>query len=388
MSIVDRFPILRNPLLGRRTGKSSAANQGRPGQPIQTDLATLTDTLNQPTQAWGTVTGQVTGPPTAELRTGNNLGNYGDSLQQSYYRIGGLAINLALCSKTRPGQTFNQDTWGVQYNQATDTLTLAVFDGMGSDGFTASRTAKEALFATLATRDSHRLPAQASDKSVKQAHATALHKADQAAKTTGSGSTASLMTLQPSSSAMDGLRGHIANVGDSRIGVQVAPDELFAVLTHDWHAALHLTDLQLSSEDLARRQAILDQATSLTDLQRAKPEWPSIGGDTPQTAFDNRNGLVTSLGKRGYAGEPVIETASHELPVGSRLVLATDGLFDNLTQQEITHLLHKERTAAACVQALVCATQRRFNEPNGIRRKPDDVTVIVADIKEADPAGI
>jgi len=99
------------------------------------------------------------------------------------------------------------------------------------------------------------------------------------------------------------------------------------------------------------------------------------GALTPEEAMRHRERhfLLNFLGNR----EMRIEMSSRRrLRAGDTLLLASDGLFDNLLDTEIARIA-RERPLRAAVRALVDATRARMaSGPNGVACKPDDLTVI------------
>jgi protein phosphatase len=157
-----------------------------------------------------------------------------------------------------------------------------------------------------------------------------------------------------------GLQLFYAHVGDSRVYLLPEHDPLRR-LTIDDGLLGRLVENQMMSEEDARR---IDQAmysSELTDLELSY--------------FRHRGGITQAL---GGPLRPNIHLASTPVTVGDRVLLCTDGIHDNLTDEEIEKILRatpRQVTARSLVEhALQRSRQERYTT---IRAKPDDMSAIV-----------
>jgi serine/threonine protein phosphatase PrpC len=151
-----------------------------------------------------------------------------------------------------------------------------------------------------------------------------------------------------------------AHVGDSR--VYLLPEHgALRRLTVDDGLLGRLVENQMMSEDDARR---IDQAMSSSELT-----------DLELSYFRHRGGITQAL---GGPLRPNIHLASTPIAVGDRVLLCTDGIHDNLTDEEIEKILRttpRHQAARSLVEhALLRSRQERHTT---IRAKPDDMTAIV-----------
>lgn len=153
----------------------------------------------------------------------------------------------------------------------------------------------------------------------------------------------------------------VASVGDSR-----------AYLFRDGQLA-HLTLDQAyrmpghKDEDSRHLQETLANATDLSKLDEAA-----------QRAFRNRNIITSYLG--GESNPPVITVSDFEAHQGDKLVITSDGIHDNLTDNEIEAIVRDQSTAGMTVRALVRASQSRSQDRQHLRAKPDDMTAAVLSV--------
>jgi serine/threonine protein phosphatase PrpC len=90
-------------------------------------------------------------------------------------------------------------------------------------------------------------------------------------------------------------------------------------------------------------------------------------------------GVGNALGRR----EPLVYKQDHiELQAGDRIVLATDGLSENVAPEELAALIDtapSPEQAVAALQEMMCDKQRRdrgrSDDPSGFRH--DDATAII-----------
>jgi protein phosphatase len=151
-----------------------------------------------------------------------------------------------------------------------------------------------------------------------------------------------------------------AHVGDSRIYL-LHSEEGIKRLTNDDGLLTKLVENQIVDEQHASR---IDQAMRADQLS-----------DIEYSYFRLRGGITQAL---GGPLPPTIHTAKTTIHPGDRILLCTDGIHDNLTDEEIENIIRTSpRTAAARI--LVEHARQRSHEDRSqtIRSKPDDMSAIV-----------
>jgi len=151
-----------------------------------------------------------------------------------------------------------------------------------------------------------------------------------------------------------------AHVGDSRIYLLRANESLKR-LTSDDGLLAKLVENQVVNEVDALR---IDQAMRAEQLS-----------DTEYSYFRLRGGITQAL---GGPLPPTIHTDQVTIYPGDRVLLCTDGIHDNLIDEEIEEILRSgARTSAA--RLLVEHSIRRSHEERHVtvRAKPDDMSAIV-----------
>ena len=151
-----------------------------------------------------------------------------------------------------------------------------------------------------------------------------------------------------------------AHVGDSRVYL-LHENEPLKRLTTDDGLLGRLVESQMVEEEDARR---IDQAMRSEELSEVEFSY-----------FRLRGGITQAL---GGPVPPTIHMNHIPIIIGDRILLCTDGIHDNLTDEEIEKILrHSPRDAAA--RNLVERSQQRSREERHItvRAKPDDMSAIV-----------
>ncbi len=158
----------------------------------------------------------------------------------------------------------------------------------------------------------------------------------------------------------------IANLGDSR--AQLLHGGRLQTVTLD-HSYLTESDPMVAKA----RQDRLDAAQLLTDL------------DDPmdRAAFAHRHLLANAITGAG------LQDVRHylvDLMPGDRLVLDSDGIHDNLTTAELEAVLKAAASAPEAAEHVVAEAWTRSEEETDElgRAKPDDMTVLVLDVRELD----
>ena len=247
-----------------------------------------------------------------------------------------------------------------------------IFDGAGGhgDGAAAASVAAEAV--NLRVRAG--LPGCLELADVAVLLERALEDADAAvasldatrpeAKTSPSATTATVVIICKRPAHPSRLVAVIANLGDSRVQLLHAGRLETVTLDHSY----------LSEPDplaAKARQDRLDAAQQLTDLE----------DPMDRAAFAHRHLLANALTGAG------IEDVRHylvELSAGDRLVLDSDGVHDNLTAAELEAALGPTASAHDAAEQIVAQAWERSEDESGElgRAKPDDMTVLVLEVRE------
>ncbi len=151
-----------------------------------------------------------------------------------------------------------------------------------------------------------------------------------------------------------------AHVGDSRIYL-LREKELLKRLTNDDGLLAKLVENQIISIEDALR---IDQAMRADQLS-----------DTEFSYFRLRGGITQAL---GGPLPPTVHTNQITVYPGDRILLCTDGIHDNLVDEEIEQIMRvSPRTSTA--RMLVEQSLRRSHQERQmtVRAKPDDMSAIV-----------
>ncbi len=151
-----------------------------------------------------------------------------------------------------------------------------------------------------------------------------------------------------------------AHVGDSRIYL-LREQKPRARLTQDDGLLTTLIQSQKMSDTDALR---IDQATDANQLSEAELEY-----------FNKRYGVTQMLGDEQ---PPAIHVQQTPLLPGDRVLLCSDGIHDNLLDQEIEELL-RNGASTAVARLLVDSAVRRSHQDSKttIRAKMDDMSALV-----------
>jgi serine/threonine protein phosphatase PrpC len=151
-----------------------------------------------------------------------------------------------------------------------------------------------------------------------------------------------------------------AHVGDSRIYLLQAQNMLKRLTNDDGYFSLLLQKEAITEADAQR----IDQAMTADQLS-----------ETELSYFYKRNGITQAL---GHSTAPSVHVDHVAIVPGDRVLLCTDGIHDNLTDQEIEQALQRgARTTVA--RALVQQAIQRSQQDSSttIRAKADDMSAIV-----------
>jgi serine/threonine protein phosphatase PrpC len=151
-----------------------------------------------------------------------------------------------------------------------------------------------------------------------------------------------------------------AHVGDSRIYLQ-RPGEALKRLTADDGLLGKLVENKVLKDSDALR---IDQAMHFEDLT-----------DLELSYFRWRGGITQAL---GGPVPPTIHISEAHIQPGDRVLFCTDGIHDNLTDEEISAILTASpRTSVARLLVERSLHRSREERQTTIRAKPDDITAVV-----------
>jgi serine/threonine protein phosphatase PrpC len=151
-----------------------------------------------------------------------------------------------------------------------------------------------------------------------------------------------------------------AHVGDSRIYL-LREGQALRRLTSDDGLLAKLVENQIVNEVDAKR---IDQAMSASQLS-----------DTEYSYFRLRGGITQAL---GGPLPPLIHVNRIDIFPGDRILLCSDGIHDNLTDEEIEYILRTTpRTSTARVLVEQSVLRSHEERPMTIRAKPDDMSAVV-----------
>ena len=151
-----------------------------------------------------------------------------------------------------------------------------------------------------------------------------------------------------------------AHVGDSRLYLLRENEPLHRLTSDDGYLSILLKEQTISSADALR----IDQATRTEDLD-----------ETEHSYFAKRNGITQSLGQH----RPLdIHLGQTTLVSGDRILLCTDGIHDNLTDQEIAATLAQSGKTTVAKRLVQQAIERSHqHDDTTIRAKADDMSALV-----------
>ena len=151
-----------------------------------------------------------------------------------------------------------------------------------------------------------------------------------------------------------------AHVGDSRVYLLQGEQQLKR-LTNDDGLLAKLVENKIIDEAEALR---IDQAVDANQLS-----------DTELSYFKLRGGITQAL---GGPLPPTIHINSTTIHPGDRILLCTDGIHDNLIDEEIEAILRntpRSSTARTLIEYAILRSHQERSET--IRAKPDDMSAIV-----------
>lgn len=255
---------------------------------------------------------------------------------------------------------------------------FAVFDGVGGSAAAeiASQTAAQASYQQWKRilnkgqnhrRRSHMLTENHPKFDLCQALKQLLLSSDEQVRTAGAeragtdnlATTAALVAFckQPGSKECTMAYAH---VGDSRIYL-LRGEEHLQRLTNDDGLLTKLVENQIVNEYHAQH---IDQAMRADQLS-----------DVEYNYFRYRGGITQAI---GGPLPPVVHTAKITIYPGDRILLCTDGIHDNLTDEEIENIMRDNpRTSIARILVERARLRSREDRSLTIRSKPDDMSGVV-----------
>lgn len=150
-----------------------------------------------------------------------------------------------------------------------------------------------------------------------------------------------------------------AHVGDSRVYL-FREQEGLKRLTNDDGLLAKLVENQIVDEKDALH---IDQAMRANQLS-----------DTELSYFKLRGGITQAV---GGPLAPIIHTDQTIIYPGDRILLCTDGIHDNLIDEEIEDILHNSPRTATARILVERSLARSHDRSSTIRAKPDDMSAIV-----------
>jgi PPM family protein phosphatase len=252
---------------------------------------------------------------------------------------------------------------------------LAVFDGVGGSaaGEIASQTAEHATRQrwkqTRLELNKGRHVRQGLENCARIDFSTLLEQlleyADEQVRTDGAhlaGTTDLATTVSIAALCQNGHGLHMfyAHVGDSRVYLLPEQGALRRLTTDDGLLG-RLVENQMMTDEDAKRIDQAMHAGELTDLELSY--------------FRHRGGITQAL---GGPLRPNIHLDQTPIEVGDRVLLCTDGIHDNLTDNEIEQILRNTpRNLAARYLVEHSLLRSRQERQATIRAKPDDMSAIV-----------
>lgn len=264
----------------------------------------------------------------------------------------------------------NEDRVAIFEYSAGQVKVCAVFDGVG--GYAVPALAAQAAedevrfslaYSTFSNQD-EALPQLSAHvkKALKAANKRVREVIDPATGKGGAGSTATMALLVP-----DGpdYRVVVGNIGDSRAYRLPVSGDILQITLDDSQFA---KDRKLDESESRELQNTLAKIKDLDNGPEAADD-PDV-----MEAFLDRNLIGNYLGRKETVP---IRIECEFLGIGEALVLLSDGIHDNLTDDEITEIVRTHAdNADAAAKALVAAAQARSKE--GVdRSKKDDMTAVV-----------
>lgn len=246
-----------------------------------------------------------------------------------------------------------------------DRQMFGVLDGMGgmAAGEVASAVARDYLAQALQNApEGHSLPEvqELLTNILKDASEQVLEHSKKNKEWSGMGTTASIVKIFEDSQG--GRKAVIGNVGDSRVYILRADGKLEQVTIDDGIIREQMKKGIINEQEARRLQG---RFNNCDDPVKLTPQERSL--------FDNRNVISQALGHRGV--EPRIFTV--DVRDGDKVITTSDGIHDNLTDQEIQEIIAAAENGNEAAQNLVNASLERSRDRDHLRHKQDDMSAIV-----------
>lgn len=244
---------------------------------------------------------------------------------------------------------------------------FGVFDGMGGEngGAKASGLAEAVVEQALANRTNNLTLEQSQNliaEAIQNANKVICQEAQKSIEFSRMGTTASVGLIWEGPSGEKKLV--IGNVGDSRVYL-LRQGKLVQVTIDDNLARSN------NEEESRARQRKFNNVVSHDDLT----------DQMDKILFENRNQITQALGSREI--QPRINTV--DLVPGDQIFVCSDGIADNLTDNEIETILAGSQDSNQAVKKLLEAAQNRSHTGSHLRAKKDDMTALVAEINQISP---
>ena len=249
---------------------------------------------------------------------------------------------------------------------------FAVFDGVGGlpHGDIAANTAKDYIEKNLpAILDSDDITSIADiKKALHELFKGANQELFEKAKELGVkkiGTTASVVTMWEKEDGTFKLA--VANSGDSRVYVFRANGKLVQATLDDNTIRDEIDSEKHSEEEIEEFRRIEKKLNNVTDeSELSSTEWEF---------FKNRNKVSSHLGQSPKGANMTLFLC--DLEPNDIVIATTDGIHDNLTDDEIEEIVYNNENA---VQDLITAAQERSRDKQHLRHKQDDMSAVM--IKE------
>lgn len=250
--------------------------------------------------------------------------------------------------------------------QLPEKMVFAVFDGMGGyaggkEASTAARSLVGDIFQKMARATELGQAQKNMAEALKTANRRILREQKTHPELADMGTTASVVWLYEDDKQR---RAIIGNVGDSRVYMLHGSgrEGLEQVTIDD-----NLVTDQLKGQGIEAVKAMQKKLNNTTNLD--------VLDSYEKYLFGNRHGITQ------YLGNPKMEPRVYgrEVNAGDKIIAVSDGISDNLTDQEMEGILKRARTTQEAVESLVNAAVARSRQKEHPRAKKDDMSVIIAE---------
>lgn len=272
---------------------------------------------------------------------------------------GKLVVGTASVANEDHPETNEDATFSLEEHQA-----FGVFDGMGgaAAGEVASSIGRDYIAEAIRTMPEGRSLHEVEEflrNVLKEASDRIRNNAEADDKKTGMGATASVVKIFED--PRGGRKAVIGNVGDSRVYIMRADGTLDQVTLDDGILRGEMEKGFINEQEARRLQKLFNNCVDpdkLTEKERR--------------LFDNRHILSQALGHR-------VEPRMHTIDIrdGDRVIVTSDGIHDNLTDEEMQQIIATVQDGNQAAQALVHASGERSRDLKHLRHQNDDMSAIV-----------